>query len=268
MKDYYSILGIGRDSSKEDMKKAYRKLSMEFHPDRNPDNKEAEERFKEINEAYSILSNDEKRSAYDNPHFNPFESMFGGFDPFMHMRQQRRKPDINSPRDGAPLFVEVELPMKTFLFGGKYRVNLSFQDGCTACGAKGFTKSESCDACNGSGFIMNIQSHGGVTSSTMHQCMKCRGAGIIGIDKCEVCDGRSAVVADIEVDYNIPPNVVMGNRFVMPGVGRKGINGGSDGDVVITVAGIKKPNIEKLSSEQIMQLHHLLEVLDNDTKSA
>ena len=114
-KDYYEILGVSNNASDNDIKKAYRKLAMQYHPDLNHGKEEwANDKFKEINEAYSVLSDDEKRHQYDNP--NPFSGF--GFNPFA-AQARPQKPDLNAPKNGKFIAIEVEIPIKTFIFGGK-----------------------------------------------------------------------------------------------------------------------------------------------------
>lgn len=266
-KDYYAILEVEKNATPEDIKKSYRRLSMKYHPDKNPDNKDAEDKFKEINEAYSILSNSEKRSEYDNPIGNPFESMFGGFDPFSQMRRRYNKPDPNAPRDGQPIGVEVELPLKTFVFGGKFKVSLSFQDGCVECGAKGFTEWQTCDLCGGEGVFNQTERSQGMTSSYIRPCPKCQTMGITGTNVCEACNGAAHTLVNKEFEFDIPVGSTLGSRFVTQGVGKKGLNGGRDGDVVIMVVGIKQLNLDNLPKHKATKLKSLLEELDNDIKS-
>jgi len=264
-KDYYSILEVSKSATPDEIKKSYRRLSMKYHPDKNPDNKEAEDKFKEINEAYSILSNEEKKSEYDNP--NPFGNMFSGFDPFSQMRRRHTKPNPNAPRDAQLIGLEVELPLKTFLFGGKFSVDLSFQDGCVECGAKGFTEWQTCDLCGGEGVFNHTECTQGMTSSFIRPCPKCRTMGITGTNVCKACNGTSQLIVDKSFEFDIPAGVKLGNRFAKQGVGRKGLNGGRDGDVMIMVAGVKVPDISKLGQDKTEQLKSLLEGLDNDNKS-
>lgn len=262
MKDHYATLGVERTASKDEIKKAYRKLAREHHPDHGGD----ENKFKEVSEAYDILSNEQKRREYDNP--NPFESIFGGMG-FGGMRPPRpQKPDFNAPRDGQFIGVEVELPFKTFLLGGKYVLRVSYHEGCDTCGGKGFLKGEECDLCHGEGFVNQVQRRPGFTSSSTGPCPKCKGLGITGTDKCDTCGGSgNNYVRNREFEFDLPPGAGPGTKHILNEVGRVGLNGGRQGDVGIMVAGLTKPDLNKLTPEQLEQLKNLMEVLDNADSS-
>lgn len=269
MVDYYSTLGVERNASNEDIKKAYRKLSMKYHPDRNNGNKDSEDKFKEINEAYSILSDEEKRNNYDNP--NPFKGFMNGFGfggDFSGMRQRPRKPDYDIPADGRFIGVEVEIPIKTFVFGGKFKVKMSYHELCDQCSGKGFISSSECEICHGDGYTQQIDRRPGFVSSSTRPCYKCNALGIIGNDACIKCSGKGKVlVIDREFEFDVPPGANIGSRVFLTGVGRAGINGGRRGDVGITIYGIKNININNVTPEKLEKLKTLLEDIDNDSKS-
>jgi molecular chaperone DnaJ len=267
--DYYSVLGVERSASQEEIKKAYRKLSMEHHPDRNSGNKASEDKFKEINEAYSTLSDVNKRREYDNP--DPMRDMFGGFPggfPGFGQRQRPQKPDLNAPMDGGMLGVEARISLKIFIFGGKYKINLSYLEGCENCGGKGFEHGTECDMCHGEGYFNRVERRPGFVSSSIQPCPKCQSKGLIGIDTCLSCKGvGNTMVENKEFEFDIPPNATMGARFILNGVGRSGLNGGRKGDIVMMVVGVEPPNLNNLTSGQIAELRFLLETLDNANKS-
>ena len=270
MSDYYSTLGVERSASQEEIKKAYRKLSMEHHPDRNSGNKESEDKFKEISVAYATLSDDNKRREYDNP--DPMRGMFGGFPggfPGFGPRQRPQKPDLNAPRDGNMLGIEAQIPLKIFIFGGKYKVNFSYYEGCEICGGKGFEHGTECDMCHGEGYFNHVERKPGFMSSSTQPCPKCQAKGLMGTDTCASCKGAgNVVVENKEFEFNIPPNATIGSRFALSGVGRAGLNGGRRGDVVIMVVGVAPPDLSKLTSGQMAELRFLLETLDNAPKNA
>jgi molecular chaperone DnaJ len=266
VKDYYSILGVDTAASKEDIKKAYRQLSMKYHPDRNPDNKESEDKFKEISEAYSVLSNEQKRKDYDNP--DPFSDLFGRFgNPFGAPRSPQPRPDINAPRNGKPIGLEIVIPLKTYLFGGKFKVKISFREACGDCSGKGFNEGTQCDMCGGTGAVQHVERRPGFMSSASRPCPKCGGIGQIGKDSCLSCSGSGGVQVNREFEIDIPEGVNIGNRIVKRGVGMSGINGGKKGDVGIVIAGVAKPNLNKVSSDKVDLLKDLLEELDNGDKN-
>jgi len=266
MKDHYATLGVNRTASPEEIKKAYRKLSMQFHPDRNPDN-DAEDKFKEVNEAYSVLSDDSKRREYDNP--NPFKGLggFGGFNPGFGFgaRQRPQKPDLNKPRDGQFIGVETHIPLKTFIFGGNFKINLSYHEGCESCGGKGFNNGTECDMCQGYGYVEHVERRPGFMSSSNRPCSKCQAKGLIGTDTCGVCSGSGNVtVQNKEFNFEVPVGANIGTRVVLNSVGRAGLNGGARGSIGIMIAGIKSPDVNKLSPDKIEQLRSLLEELDGE----
>jgi molecular chaperone DnaJ len=241
--NYYGILEVDRNSSKEDIKKAYRKLSMKYHPDHNPGDKASEERFKEINEAYSVLSDDNKRAEYDNP------SMFGFDFGFGH---SKRKPDMNRPVDGNAIVMQVHIPLNLYLFGGQFKINdLSFEDFCTECGSKGFINGTECGACHGYGVITEVIRRPGFQSMSTRNCEKCKG-GFVSSDSCLNCKGTGKIYVDNRsVSFDIPAYVEMGSHILSKEKGRSGVNGGNPGPIVLIVSGIKKPNFNVLTEEQI-----------------
>lgn len=258
MSDYYETLGVSRDASADDIKKAYRSLSKKYHPDLNNGDKEAEEVFKKVNEAYSTLSDEEKRRQYDNPNSfgnSFFEEMFG-----FGARPRPRKPDLNAPRNGKFIGVEVLLPLKLFLFGGKFKMTTNYFEGCIDCGGKGFTSGTECSVCKGSGYVENVVTRANFRSISHGPCPRCKGLGVEVTEKCERCSGSGNVkVNDREFIFDIPKDVKLGDRFVKKGEGRVGLNGGINGDVVILIAGINKPDVDKLSSEKIELLKEIFD---------
>lgn len=265
MKDHYATLGVERTASKDEIKKAYRKLANEHHPDKGG----SEDKFKEIGEAYSILHDDEKRQQYDNP--SPFGNIFGnmGGNPFGGFRAQSRKPDLNASRDGQFIGVEAMIPINVFLFGGKYKITVSYHEGCTDCGGKGFSEGEECSVCNGECYVQQVQRRPGFMSSSMQPCPNCQARGMVGTDKCSSCSGSGNVlVQDKEFEFDLPSGAGPGTKHILNSVGRAGLNGGRRGDVGIMVVGLQPPNLNKLTPEQVEELKSLLEVLDNDNESA
>jgi molecular chaperone DnaJ len=255
LSNYYDILGVNRDASKEDLKKRYRKLSMQYHPDKNPGDKEAEAKFKEINEAYSVLSDDNKRHQYDNP--NPF----GNFNPFRDFQAARpRRPDFDAPRDGKFIGIEVMVPLKAYLFGGEFKLTTSYHDNCQTCGAKGYTSGKPCSNCSGSGFVQNVIERAGFRSVNTGPCPVCRGRGEVSTEDCKDCGGKGfTLVENKEFIFNLQDTIEVGQKIILHGQGRQGVNGGRNGDVGIFVVGVKKPDISTLTEEQIENLKEILD---------
>jgi molecular chaperone DnaJ len=254
-KDYYKTLGVAKEASDADMKTAFRSLSKKHHPDVGGD----EEKFKEINEAYSVLSDPQKKQEYDNPGlfvgsggspfgFNPFES-FGGF--------RARRPNPNAPRRGGNIELIKEESLRIFIFGGNIKVQLSYDDFCKECGGKGTTKTEQCNNCKGSGMITGVRSMQGMHVHTTSSCPECKGRGQISIEDCEVCHGTGKTkIKDRSIDVFVPFGIRDGHILVKRGEGRLGFNGGPPGDLVIRLD-MKLPCKDELTEEQIKVLEEL-----------
>ena len=248
-RDYYEILGIGRDATDEDIKKAYRKSALRYHPDKNPGDKESEERFKEVNEAYEILSDPEKRRRYDlvghgmgaNGGFEGFGGFGAGgfgdvfediFEDFFGAGTKRKR----RTERGADLRYNLEISFEEAAFGIETKINIPRMEACSACngtGAKSSTKLAICPTCKGNGQIRFQQ--GFFTLS--RTCTHCNGEGRIISDPCDKCHGRKRVRRERTLSLKVPPGVETGSRLKLAEEGEAGINGGPHGDlyVVITV---------------------------------
>lgn len=269
-KDLYKILGVGNDASQEDIKKAYRKLSLEYHPDRNPDNKEAEEKFKELSSAYGVLSDPDKRAEYDNPMSRMhgpggFDASgfgfngFGPFDPFAGMRRhgQRRPPNTNAPRNGGSVEIQVEVPMSKFILGGDVAINLNFVDVCVSCKGTGAKTSEFCERCKGMGRTVEVKQGQGVYMQTETACPACNGKGNVTTEACGECSGKGRIeIKDKEIKMKVVPGMRDRSHLRMRGAGGKGLNGGPDGDVIVFLNMIM-PNQGDLTEEQIKVLEEI-----------
>lgn len=244
-KDYYEILGIERNASQKEIKKAFRKLSLKYHPDRNNGNPEAEEKYKEISEAYSVLSNPEKRRRYDNfgstsgPGMgfggadfgfgtifeDIFEDFFGG-----GSRSRTRK----RPRKGADLHYRINLTLKEVAVGVEKEIEISRLVVCDVCGgtgAKEGTEPETCPICHGTGQVQKQQ--GFFTISTT--CVRCGGSGTIIKDPCKKCHGSGKIRKKKKIKVNIPRGIEEGTRIRIAGEGDAGSNSGPPGDLYIAI---------------------------------
>ena len=249
MADYYKTLGVDRAASPEDIKKAFRKLSMKYHPDRNPNNPEAESKFKEANEAHSVLSDSKKRAQYDNPS-SPFIDIFGSFGGFGVDRNMRQyKPDPNRPRKGADLKFVIDIPINKFIFGGKETFSKSYKDSCTVCNGKGYKTSKMCSDCNGAGFVVREESMNGVHMMSQRPCGVCRGRGEVPKDKCEDCGGTGSIKITKDIIIEIPPGARDGDVVGYSGKGGMGLNGGPTGDLYIKLK-MNMPLANKFSEEE------------------
>ena len=244
MKDYYEILGVPRDAAGADIKKAFRQLALKYHPDRNPDNKEAEDKFKEINEAYSCLIEPEKRANYDRfgtaegmgagPGFGPFGPGFGDifediFGDFFGTFTGRRRP---RPTKGNDLRYDLDLTLMEAAFGIEKTIEVPKWETCNGCNGTGSTPGKgpaTCPNCKGAGQVRFQQGFFSISKT----CGKCGGSGRIITDPCKTCKGLSKVKKGKSIQVKIPAGVDAGSRLRMSGEGEMGIYGGPPGDLYI-----------------------------------
>ena len=254
--DLYQTLGIEKNSSDADIKKAYRKLAMKYHPDRNPDDSAAEQKFKSIQKAYAVLSDKQKRAAYDqfgHAGVNPQGGMGGGFntgdafndifgdvfgDIFGGGRGQARR---SSAQRGSDLRYQVNLTLEQAVFGDKINVEIpSYNqcDSCTGSGAKEGTSATRCIKCDGRGAVRVQQGF-----FTLQQtCPECRGSGETIKDPCTICSGSGRKRTNRTIAIKIPAGVDNADRIRLSGEGEAGIKGGPFGDLYVDVT-IKKHDI-------------------------
>ena len=253
-RDYYEVLGVQKSSSKDDIKKAYRKLAIQYHPDKNPGNKAAEEKFKEATEAYEILADDQKKQAYDqfgfagvegmgasNPHdfsqtFRGFEDIFGDFSSIfdMFMGGGSRRSGGGGPRQGANLRYDIEIPFKDAVFGTKVEIQYSRNDSCEACkgsGAANGAGRKVCPTCKGTGQIR--QSAGFFSMAS--PCRSCGGQGEIIEKPCPECGGTGTQKKRQKIMVTIPSGVENGKRVVVSRQGDAGPAGGPPGDLYVFI---------------------------------
>ncbi len=243
--DYYEVLGVSRSASAQEIKSAYRKKAVQYHPDRNPDNPDAEERFKEAAEAYEVLSDEEKRRLYDRyGHDGPQQAGFSGFgdveDIFSHFGSlfsdfgdlfgRRRR----SPRRGNDIVVELELDFMEAVKGVSKTVTLQRQVPCETCngtGAEPGSAPTTCMTCHGQGVVMHRQ---GIFAARM-ACPSCRGAGSIIKNKCHDCGGSTRQLREEQLKVNVPPGVDDGQSLRIAGKGQAGPAGGLPGDLYVAL---------------------------------
>ncbi|MDR2617389.1 MAG: molecular chaperone DnaJ [Treponema sp.] len=256
-RDYYEVLGVQKGASKDDIKKAYRKLAIQYHPDKNPGNKEAEEKFKEATEAYEILGDDQKRQAYDqfgfagvegmgagpqdySQTFRGFEDIFGDFsgifDTFFggSASGAGARRGSGGSRQGANLRYDIEIPFKDAVFGTKVEIQYSRNDSCPACkgsGAAGGTGKKVCPTCQGSGQVRRSSGFFSVAST----CPSCGGEGYIIEKPCQECGGSGTQKKRQKIMVTIPPGVENGKRVVIPRQGDAGPSGAPPGDLYVFI---------------------------------
>jgi molecular chaperone DnaJ len=246
-RDYYEVLGLNRDASEEEIKKAYRKLAMKHHPDRNPDGKDAEEKFKEAKEAYEVLSEAEKRRAYDayghagvNPQmgggagpegFGGFAEAFGDIFSDIFGGQGRGRASVFR---GADLRYNLEISLEQAARGTDTKIRIPTMETCETCkgsGAKPGTQPKTCETCHGSGTVRLSQGF----FSIQQTCPTCHGTGKMVTDPCAACRGAGRIKKHKTLAVKIPSGVDEGDRIRLSGEGEAGVNGGPPGDLYVVI---------------------------------
>jgi molecular chaperone DnaJ len=254
-KDYYEVLGVAREATKEDIKKAYRRLAVMYHPDRNPGNKEAEEKFKEATEAYDVLADESKRQTYDqfgfsgvesmggaaahdySTIFRDFEDIFGGFTGFFDSffgGNRRRGAGRSSARRGADLRYDLEVAFEEAVFGAKKEIAFSRNESCEACRGTGAAQGQGkrlCPTCGGSGQVRRSSGFFSIAST----CPSCNGEGEVVENPCPQCGGRGLVTRSRKIKVAIPAGIEDGKRIGISGQGDGGQNGGPPGDLYVYI---------------------------------
>ena len=251
-KDYYNILGVDKNVSDEDLKKAYRKLSLKYHPDRNPGNKEAEEKFKEVVEAYDILSDKEKRQQYDmfgtvdgnfntsNTDINEILKKFmrhGGFGSFFGSEFDDESQYQNVIRKGQDKKVRVTLTLEEVFKRNKRTIRYDRYKPCSACGGKGIGENGhigTCPTCHGSGFITKMERYAYGFSSETSPCPTCHGTGKSIVNGCPKCNGTGLERKEETITIDIPVGVTDGAAMQIPKMGNYCTRGeGQEGDLIV-----------------------------------
>lgn len=249
-RDYYEVLGVDKGASDQDIKKAYRRMAMKFHPDRNPGDKAAEESFKEVNEAFEVLSDSQKKAAYDQyGHAGVDPSMggmggAGGFaggnfgdifgDVFGDIFGAGGGRSRSSVQRGADLRYQLELSLEEAVRGVSKKIRIPTLVSCTNCdgtGAKKGTHPITCNTCGGVGQVRMQQGF----FAMQQTCPDCRGTGKVIKDPCEVCRGEGRVQEYKTLSVKIPPGVDSGDRIRLAGEGEAGVNGGPSGDLYVQI---------------------------------
>ncbi|GGY21560.1 molecular chaperone DnaJ [Paludibacterium paludis] len=247
-RDYYDVLGVNRDASEDDIKKAYRKLAMKYHPDRNPDSKEAEERFKEVKEAYEILSDAQKRSAYDqfghagvDPNagargggagFGDFADAFSDIFGDIFGGGRGGQGGRSNVYRGADLRYNLEITLEEAARGCERQIRIPSHENCDVChgtGAKPGTQPKTCSTCGGHGQVRMSQGF----FSIQQTCPTCHGSGKEISDPCVKCRGAGQVKTNKTLNVKIPAGVDEGDRIRLSGEGEPGQNGGPAGDLYV-----------------------------------
>lgn len=257
-RDYYEVLGVAKNADAAEIKKAYRKLALQYHPDRNPGDKEAEEKFKEAAEAYDVLSNEEKRRRYDQfghagmggaggfggagmsmddifAHFGDIFGSFGGFGGFSGFGGGRSAHRVNR---GTNLRVKVKLTLEEVATGVEKKIKVKKYVADTHCqgtGAKDGTSFSTCSTCNGSGQITRVQNTILGAMQTTSTCPTCEGEGKIINEKCPHCNGEGVQLSEEVITLNIPAGVADGMQLSLSGKGNAARRGGVNGDLIVLI---------------------------------
>ncbi|UCF81709.1 MAG: molecular chaperone DnaJ [Acidobacteriota bacterium] len=268
--DYYEILGVSRDASKAEIKKAYRRLALKYHPDRNSGDSDAEARFKEASEAYSVLGDDKKRALYDRyghagvrpgaeagggfdaSIFRDFEDIFGGgledvfsemfgFGDLLGRRRQRGR---GRSERGADLRYDLEITLEEAAAGVEKELSLSKRTTCPSCRGTGAADRDgvvSCSSCDGQGKVVYQRGF----FSMVQTCPKCRGEGRVVREACRICDGTGQTVKEETVRVSLPAGVSDGCQLRLQGKGEAGRHGGPNGDLYVVVHEREHPVFER-----------------------
>jgi molecular chaperone DnaJ len=276
-RDYYEVLGVSKGATKEEIKKAYRKQAIKYHPDKNPGNREAEEKFKEAAEAYEVLSNDEKRSRYDrfghagvggagngfpgggmtmedifSSFGDIFGDAFGGFGGFGSSRRGGRR--VNK---GSNLRVKVKLNLKEISSGAEKKIKVNKYITCDSCGGNGAADQNSittCTTCNGSGHVTRVTNTFLGQMQTSSVCPACGGEGKTITKKCTSCYGEGIVQGEEVIKINIPAGVGKGMQMTVSGKGNAPRRGGVNGDLLVVIDEEDHPELIREGNDLIYNL--------------
>lgn len=267
-RDYYEVLGVDKNATQEEIKKAYKKLAIKYHPDRNPDDKDAEEKFKEAAEAYEVLSDQEKKSRYDqfghsgfngnsgqsysssmnmDDIFSMFGDIFGDFGGFGGSQRN------SGPRKsrGSDLRIRVTLSLEEILSGVTKKVKVSKFVSCPKCSGSGSKDGniKTCPDCNGTGIISSVRNTMVGVIRSQSPCPKCSGTGKIIENKCCSCSGTGITNGDETIEINIPAGVCDGVQLSIAGKGNAGKNNGIPGDLYVLIKEIPDPRFKRKGTD-------------------
>ncbi len=249
MRNPYEVLGVSSSASADEIKSAFRKLARQFHPDVNPNNPEAEEKFKEIGSAYGILSDEEKKAQFDR--YGRVDEQAGGFQSqqvnfgdlfdmfFGNAGGQTSGRRANRGRDGEDIRADVTVTFEEVVTGTQHSITYHKQAKCESCGATGVEgggKPDQCTKCNGQGAVAAVRDTFLGQIRTQTTCPQCRGAGVIISNPCKSCRGKSTVVKESTIDVKVPPGVEHGMTIHYAGSGSEGVGGGHSGDLYVVVS--------------------------------
>lgn len=276
-RDYYEVLGVSKSASKDEIKKAYRKLAMKYHPDKNPGDAAAEEKFKEAAEAYEVLHDDDKRPRYDRfghagvsgsggggghvnveDIFSRFSDIFGGggggFESFFGGGRSRQR---RSGQRGGDLRMKVRMTLEEIYNGVDKKIKLKRYTTCGTCNGQGAASSDAyatCSTCGGAGEIRQQAGGGFFQQIVVRVCPTCEGEGRVITNPCQTCNGEGRVQSTDVIDVSIPAGIAEGMQLTMRGKGNAGKRGGPPGDLIILVEEIEHKDFERDGENVIYEL--------------
>lgn len=271
-RDYYEVLGVQKGASEADIKKAFRTAAKKYHPDLHPGDKECEAKFKEVNEAYEVLSDPQKKANYDQfgfdgpQGFGGFGEGFSGadfsgfgdiFDTFFGgASRQRRNP--NAPQRGNDMRVDIRITFEEAAFGTKRDIDIVREEECDKChgtGAKEGTQPETCPICHGSGQVRSQQNTVFGSFATTRPCDRCHGTGKIIKEPCDRCSGKGRIRRKKTISVKIPAGIDNGQQISLRGEGEHGIRGGAKGDLYVRVSVQPHQNFVRNGSDLFLDLN-------------
>jgi len=268
-RDYYEVLGVSREASETEIKKAYRRLARTHHPDANPEDPHAEERFKELTEAYEVLSNPESRRAYDTyghqvPRMGggaPTGDPFGGFQDIFEAFFGDRSfgsffgnSGTRAPNRGSDVEVEVEITLREAAFGVEREVKVQTIRRCSVCDGVGGTETRTCGTCGGAGALRTVREGLFGQMVSMQTCPECAGSGSIVVVQCENWRGSGRVSEVAAREIQIPAGIEDGMRIRMPGAGHAGDRGAASGDLYVRIKVKEDPKLMRDGDDLIHRL--------------